>query len=401
MDLSVPNFESLEDELSGLFGESVAIEGGEQRQLGAAELSIVEISYTREHRSSDGPTTYTHVRQTAVVSKDAELDLPQFALTPTPQGITGRLLSLFGDMGDIDFPESPEFSAAYHLHGWSEKPVRLLFTKPIRDHFSSQLGWSVMGKQSVLVIFHHNQVVDGDERNRFVDDALGILTLFQQAEEQLDSMPEVRREATPSDFVASAERMGGLAGAMLAKKLRKLSVTSKELENFLSQAPPRVIPQGINRQLLGEGTIVLMVAGSVFLIVGLVVGLLVTTLAEGNGRWIGLPIMTVFPLIGGAMVYFTARYRRRKSRTLRAGAVVKGQVKSVKSTSTTVNEQRRYHVVVEYSYLGKATTGIINAYGPAVDKAKKYEQSGEPMRMLVDPQDPSHLVGIDLILIFD
>lgn len=401
MNLASSNFESLKDELSELFGESVAIEGGEQRQLGAAELSIIEISYTREHRSSDGPTTYTHVRQTAVVSKDAELDLPQFALTPTRKGITGRLLSLFGDMGDIDFPESPEFSAEYHLHGWSEKPVRLLFTKPIRDHFSSQLGWSVMGKQSVLAIFHHNQVVDGDERNRFVDDALGILTLFQQAEEQLDSMPEVRRETTPSDVVASAERMGGLAGAMLAKKLRKLSVTSKELENFLSQAPPRVIPKGISGQLLGEGTIVLMIAGFVFLVVGVVVGSLVTTLAEGNQRWIGLPIMTVFPLIGGAMVYFTARYRRQKTRTLKTGAIVEGQVESVERTSTTVNEQRRYHVAVEYSQLGKPAKGIVNAYGPAVDKAKKYEESGKPMRILVDPSDPTHLIGIDLLMIFD
>lgn len=128
-----PNFGSLAIELSELFGESVAIEGGEQRQLGAAELSIIEISYTREHRSSDGPTTYTDIRQTAVVSKDAELDLPQFVLTPTRKGITGRLLSLFGDMGDIDFPGSPEFSAEYHLHGWSEKPVRLTSLLAIAD----------------------------------------------------------------------------------------------------------------------------------------------------------------------------------------------------------------------------------------------------------------------------
>ena len=401
MDLPSSNFETLEDGLSELFGESVTIEGGEQRKLGAAELSIVEIGYRREHRSSDGPTTYTHVRQTALVSTDAELDLPQFALTPTPKGISGRLLSLFGDMGDIDFPDSPEFSTEYHLHGWSEKPVRLLFTKPIRDHFSGRLGWSVMGKRNVLAIFHHNQVIDGNERKRFVDDALEILALFQRAEEQLDGMPDVRRETTPSDFLASAERMGGLVGGMLAKQLQKLSVTSTELDNFLSQSPPRAIPKGIKNQLLGEGTTVLMVAGSIFLIVGLVVGVLITTLAAGNERWIGIPIMTVFPLIGSLMVYFTARYRNRKKRTLKCGAIVECHVNSVEGTSTSINEQRRYHVEVEYSQGGKATTGIVHAYGPAVDKARKFEQGGDAMRVLVDPSDPTHLIGIDLIMIFE
>lgn len=80
---------------------------------------------------------------------------------------------------------------------------------------------------------------------------------------------------------------------------------------------------------------------------------------------------------------------------------MEGQVESVERTSTTVNEQRRYQLAVEYSQLGKRTTGIVNAYGPAVDKAKKYEESGKPMRILVDPSDPTHLIGIDLLMIFD
>ncbi len=82
-------------------------------------------------------------------------------------------------------------------------------------------------------------------------------------------------------------------------------------------------------------------------------------------------------------------------------SIVECHVNSLEGTSTSINEQRRYHVEVEYSQGGKATTGIVHAYGPAVDKARKYQENGNVMRVLVDPSDPDHLIGIDLIMIFE
>ncbi len=399
MDISPDDSSRLEEWLEELFGERVSIEGGERRQLGNAELSIVEMGYTQEHRSTDGPTTHTHVRQTALVSRDPDLELPQFALSPTVKGFAGRLLSLFGDMGDINFPDSPQFSDEYHLHGWSERPVRLLFTPSLRDHFARNLGWNVVGKGNLLVIFRHNQVVDDGDHERFVQDSLKALSLFQQAEEQLDSMPEVRREATPSDMTATAERMG-LAGALLAKELRKLSVTPDELDAFAAQIPPRDIPPGIWRQVLGNNLVV-AIAGAMFTIAGLVGGTLILATADGVPRLLGLPFLILFPLMGTAMMFFTLRHRIRKRRTLRDGTLAEARVTRVKRTSDSVNDQRRYEVSMEVSQDVEQQSKTLNAYGPGVERARKFEASGEPMRILVDPRDPDHVVGLDLLLIFD
>lgn len=398
-----PNFAELADDLSELVGETVRIEGGEQRQMGGSTLSIIEMGYTRRTSTGDGPASTTHIRQTALVSKDPELDLPQFALSPTPKGIGGALLlSLLGGMGDINFDDSPKFSQEYHLHGWSEHPVRLLFTRAIRDHFADNLGWGVLGRNNVLVVFHHNQVFDGSERESFVGDALTAMTLFQQAEEHLDSMPEVRRETTASDVTATAKRMGGLVGAMLAKQMKKLSVTPLQLENFLAESQPRTIPPGIKQQVVGRGdNFVLVVFGAIFVIAGLVAGSMVVGLSEGNQRFIGLPLMIVFPLIGGCMMFFTLRHRIRRKRTLKRGMIARARVAGVERTSTEVNNQRRYHVIVEFSHGGEKRVASLHAYGPAVDRAREFQESGNPMRVLVDPKDSDHLVGIDLLMMFD
>ncbi len=392
--------ESLEDLLSDLFGETVTIEGSEQRELGAAELSLIEMGYTKRNRSPDGPTTLTHIRQTALVSHDAELDLPHFALSPTPKGIGGVLMSLVGDMGDLDFEDSPEFSNEYHLHAWSETPVRLLFTKAIRDHLGKRHGWSVMGRRNVLVIYYHNRVVDGEERTNFMDEALEILGLFQQAEETLDTMPQVRRETTGGDMAATAERMGGLAGSMLANQLRKLSVTQQELDQFASSPTPRTIPRGIKRQVVGN-YLVFVPFGFLFIVAGLVAGSVFYLMSEGAQRWISIPFFLFFPMIGSGMVFFPLRHYWRKNRALRDGKVVSARVTDIERTNASVNQQRRYHVSVDFSDGGQQVTRVLNAYGPAVDLARQRKENGEPMRVIVDPADCEHLIGIDLLMMFD
>jgi hypothetical protein len=194
--------------------------------------------------------------------------------------------------------------------------------------------------------------------------------------------------------------MGGIVGAMIQSQLRKVAVSSADLKSFLDESPPRTIPAGMKRQVLG-GNFPLIVIGTIFLIAGLVAGSLTLTLAKGAERWIGLPFLIIFPLVGGLMSGLTLRHRRRKSRVLREGSLAEGMVTAITRTSTSVNNQTRYHITVEYSVDGQTRSTRCNAYGLAVEQARVLKSSGAPARILVDPLDPDHVVCVDLLTVLD
>lgn len=396
--LSESDRESLQSELSEVFRQMVRVESGERRQFGDAQLAIVDISYTSQSQKAHHSTRPTTIRQTVLLSTDAELDLPAFTLSATIKGVAGKLLSLLGGMGDINFDDSPIFSSSYHLHGWSESPVRLLFSKTIRDYFSKHAGWNLIGNGKRLAVYHHNIVCAGEVRDEFIDEALEIVSLFQQSEEQLDALGNVRRETTGDDMLATAERMGGMAGTLLARQLRKNLVTDSELDGFASQAPPRDIPPGLAKQVIGDN-LALVFLGALFVIGGLVGGSLIIAMVDDAARWIGVPIVILLPLLGGVIMGLTLRHRNRGKRTLRSGVLVDAHVISVNGTGLTVNSQQRYRVEFEWTAQGLSQRLSLNAYGPQVYLARKFLDNGDSLRVLVDPQDPSHGIAIDLIMV--
>lgn len=391
------NSANLENVLDELFGQDVSLESGQHQQLGEAQLFVGEMSYQRTIHTENGHTV-KHIRQTVLVSHDAELDLPEFSLSPKRKGLVAGLLSWMGGMSDIDFEDSPTFSEEYSLHGWAEKPVRLLFNPDTRAFFSQRLGWSVMGKGDALAIFRHNHVIEDAEEEEFTNVALEILAQFQQAEEQLDEVG-VRRETTTGDVAATAERMGGLAGAMLLRQLRKIAISPEELEAFAAEAPPRTVPPGMKRQVLGDNA-VLVYVGLFFLIGSIAFGVGIWWFdKEGKAPWFGYTVPVLQAVAGSAMVFFTARHRRRKFRTLTHGILAEGTVQEIEATQTVVNDQRQHKVVIEFSSGGTTTTKTFNAYGGSVDTARSRQKKGLPMRVLIDPQDSDHLVGLDVLVI--
>ncbi|TWT84225.1 hypothetical protein CA13_57010 [Planctomycetes bacterium CA13] len=393
-------FDELEEILSEVFRESVRVESAVQEHLGDSTLSIADIGYSRTTRHSDGPSTTQHIRETILLSDDPELELPEFTLGPKPKTVMFSLLSKLAGANNIGFDNSPEFSEHYNLFGWAEKPVRLLFNKTLRDHLGTQSTWNVIGKGNALVVFRHNDVVVGAERERFKRDGLEIVSLFQQAEESLDAIGGVRRETTANDMAATADRMGGLVGSMLARQLNKLRITRSEMEQFANQLSPRDIPIGMKRQVLGE-TLVLVFVGLMFVVTGLVLG---TVFLFVPGDWsplIAYLILITQPLIGGLILFFTIRYRSRKKRTLENGTLIKANVVGIKATSTSVNDQKQFKIKAEYTDHGKVVRKTFNAYGGSVDHARKCESDGQPIRILIDPKDPEHVIGLDLLLVFD
>tara|TARA_R110002073_G_scaffold11898_3_gene53590 strand:- start:633 stop:1844 length:1212 start_codon:yes stop_codon:yes gene_type:complete len=397
--------ETLELDLSELFAGPVSVTVHQQSQFGDAHLHVVTMGYTRENRTSDGPTTTSRVRQSAVVLEESALDLPQFDLAPKPKGMAGKMLSLLssaglGGLGTLDFADSPQFADHYRLTAWAESPVRLMFTRKLRDFLIQHPGWNVKGQGRYLVVFRHNEVIEQTDQADFVQTALKIAEKIQQGEETLDAHPDVHRDTRIEDVQATADRMGGLAGTLLKNQLRKLAVTRDQLETFLAESRPRTLPPGMKAQVLGN-TLPVVLFGIVFLIVGIAIGITALAIGDAENRRVGVVMLVVLPLVGGIMLYFAQRFRWRKVRVCRHGDLVQGIVKDVKRTSTTVNNQRRHHVVFEFDHLGRPHTATVNAYGISVKRAEGFRDRGEPLRILVDPNDHSHILCPELLILWD
>jgi hypothetical protein len=141
--------------------------------------------------------------------------------------------------------------------------------------------------------------------------------------------------------------------------------------------------------------------GILFFVGGIFGGTLWIALAGGPLKLLGIPFLVFFPIIGFLMAFLTLRHRERKARTLRNGTLVVGTVTNVKKTGTVINGQIRFHVGIQFDYEGQQRTATCNAYGTAVDQARALQDSGQETRLLVDPEDATHVVCLDLVMVFD
>lgn len=397
-----PGFEA-EEQLSELFDESVTAEIVSSSVQGQTSLSVCHMNYVRtEHQSNSSEHSRT-VRQTAVLFAANDLDVPKFHLQPPLQGLFGKVFSLLGSTANIKFADTPQFEERYRLMALNEPATRALFTKSLRDHLEVAEGWEIRGHGKLLVVAKFRQIIPDNEIDSFTTDALAILSLVRQGESVLDSQPEIHRNVKAEDLAAAASRMdgvaGGIVGQILHKTLLKSKVTSSEVQEFLAAEPPRVIPSGMRRQVVGDiGP--LIVAGIVLTIVGIGGAVATFLFAEGWNRLTGL--LFVPAAIGGFfLAYLPWKSETQKCRCLTSGQKVQAKIVKVIRTDTTINDQRRYQVKVEYEHEGAPKIVRINAYGNAVDKAKAFKESGEPVLILIDAENTSIAVCPDLLTIFE
>jgi hypothetical protein len=387
----MPHPEQLTGQLSELWNQLVHTEVIEERLKPGAHLTVCQMSYHSDSNSG-------RIRQTVLVLDADSFDLPQFCLQPENR-IREFLTGLMG-FEDIDFVDDPAFSDTYFLNGGAVEPVRVLFTQTMRDWFASHPGWSVYGKGRLLAIFRFRKRCSPNDIDRFIDDCMPMLPLFRDGERELDARPDLSRHATAQDFADRVSGMAGLIGRILQPQLAKLRVTTAELDQFVKHPVPRSIPPGLKRQVLGDNTALILVGG-VFILAGVGAGLLTFLMPDKGVKAIGLLFLFLFPLIGGLMSGLTIRHRTRKSRLLREGMLCRGRIKDVSRTSTAVNNQIRFHVRIRYRVDGRKCTTQCNAYGPMVDLARTRQETGEPVRVLVDPRDADHIVCLELLSIVE
>jgi hypothetical protein len=111
--------------------------------------------------------------QTVVHIRSPRLSLPPFVLSPE-----NAFHKLGGWLGyhDIDFPESPEFSAKYLLRSKeAEDRVRMLFHPGLRLYFEQRPPITVEGLNEEMLIYKRNRRVKPDDLRLWVEDALSVV----------------------------------------------------------------------------------------------------------------------------------------------------------------------------------------------------------------------------------
>jgi hypothetical protein len=390
------NQQEYAEALSELFSDDVSIEVLQQQDAFGAALAVVQMEY-RVGEPSKGTS---RIRQTAVLLRDAEMHLPQFALWPSRGGFSRGLLGNLMGMPDIDFTDSPEFSAAYHLHSWNEAATRVLFQAEVRDAFARTEGWSARGLRQWLVVYKEKYVCPEQQLDSFVSESLQLLEPLHRAEGVLDQHPEIERSLDLGQFSKQLESEGGLVSTLISKQLRRQQVTPGELQRFVAQPPPRSsIPPGLRRQVLGD-SLFLVILGGFFCLFGIIFFLGILLSAAGNFDIVMLLFSVAFAAVGAGMLFFTLRFRQRKTRILHRGLVCEGRIAKVERTSVEVNGRRRYHLHLNYHVEGKACSAKANLYAN-VEKARDLSASDTPVRLLVDPQDPNRVLCLDTLLVFE
>ena len=109
-------------------------------------------------------------------------------------------------------------------------------------------------------------------------------------------------------------------------------------------------------------------------------------------------MVAIFPLIGGAMMFFAWRWTRRQRRLLRDGAFARAEVIAVEQTNMKVNNQRRYKISVGFDSPRGETMTTYNAYGAEVGLARKRLESGDTVGILYDPSRPGRVLMVDSLL---
>lgn len=163
---------SLEDQ-SDFDGYALAKRGRGQKpsnvivaDSGALRMVIFDYQYT----SGSGKNKTTH-RQSVVLARSSELNLPQF--TMTPETIFHRLAEFLGKK-DIDFQDDEQFSRSFLLHGSDEAAIRSFFNKARREKFLEDKQLSIEGCGTSFIFYQARKRLNPSELKTLMAQAIAI-----------------------------------------------------------------------------------------------------------------------------------------------------------------------------------------------------------------------------------
>ena len=138
------------------------------------DVKLFDYQYT----IGSGKNSHTH-HQTVALYPDGGRGLPDFVLSP--ENVFHKIGQAFGYQ-DIDFEQSPEFSAHYLLRGADEAAIRTAFTTDAIAFFAQHHRWNVEVRSGHVAVYRSGQRCKPPEAPAYLADTLMVMLAFQRAE---------------------------------------------------------------------------------------------------------------------------------------------------------------------------------------------------------------------------
>ena len=113
-------------------------------------------------------------------------------------------------------------------------------------------------------------------------------------------------------------------------------------------------------------------------------------LSQGS---LGSAFVLIFPLVGGGIIFWVIRARRRTLWVLQNGALGDFRVTGIEPTAVTINKQRQFKVTLQRLDQADAEPHEVRWYKPAlVAFARERQQNGQAIFGLFDPAKPKKVL---------
>lgn len=378
---------SLEDLIRGVFFQ---VEDTEiLRRDGENCDALVDVSFEkRGAQTSKHATTPQTVRQSVAIFFRPDLEVPAFGAGPTRGIVESAMQKVLGFLGmpTVKLPDQPTFNKRFTVVSFDPDRTRQLFTLPVVDVISRHEEFSIRTGTGRIAVYRKGVTVQPSDRKAFIAAAREV------ADRVIESAA-----ALPATTLTSGERTTQTIQSMdgwLGKRMQGMIVTSRDVNSFLAQAPPRVAPRGIRKRAYGASGF-MIIWGTLFFLMGSFVVALVSIVgakaedASEVPSWLPYLLLGA-PLLGVVILFFAARYRWRQRRILREGTCEVGKIVEVRDTQFYSGSDRQHRVAFK-----TATDRVVVRLGsgPAA-LARKLRESGEQVRLLVDPRDRSRALWV-------
>ena len=138
------------------------------------DVKLFDYQYT----TGSGKNSHTH-NQTVALYPEGGRGLPDFVLAP--ENFLHKIGQAFGYQ-DIDFEQSPEFSAHYLLRGNDEAAIRAAFTADVLAFFAQHHSWHVEVRSSHVAVYRSGHRCKPPEAPAYLADTLRVMLAFRRAE---------------------------------------------------------------------------------------------------------------------------------------------------------------------------------------------------------------------------
>ena len=401
---------SLERAVSEYFPTDLVFIGNDTQHQGSKfEFYITDVTTMNEQSGSSSRQATNDF--TVAWFKPAEYYFPQF--TMQPKSIAVAALKNIAGISSIDFPAYPDFSEKYDLTATSRTTTTKLFTDSLIQSVTGNSNYYVQSANGSLLLalkgysrgggaspgigLSQYRLMDGPERDVFMEDARNMFEAFYSAAEKTN-MTEGNVMNVGADLEAEIANASGFM-----KRILKKAITRQHLQLFLATPPPRPFDYQVKcffkKQASLDAIIGCFVVAAIipatfaaFIEYQKSLGIKIDLL---SGWGITTVLLTMITL--GAAV-FQIRHRRRKRRLFSEGAVTSSTILDVVDTRAAINGAKIFRVDYSYQVDGIEYKDSVKLHGESVKRAKVRKKRNENPDILVDPKDPGHSLYADAMV---